>query len=62
MCIKDTTTKDERQLRSFEKDKKFNKMVEEISYKDEGVPFLASLKNYTIAKIQNMDNYEVDLV
>ena len=62
MCIKDTTTKDERVARSVEKDKKFNKMVREISYRDEGECFLASLKNACIEKLIRSDKYQCELV
>lgn len=62
MCIKDTTTKEERMERSAKKDRKFRKMVRDISYKNEGELFMASLRNACFMKLQKLDKYEIDVV
>ncbi len=62
MCIKDKTTKEERQERSRIKDLKFRKAIKEIAYKDEGELFLKALQNACISKLIRLDDYKVEVV
>lgn len=62
MCIKDTTTKEDRAERGKAKDAKFRKMLREISYRDEGELFMKALNNACFLKLQKLDNNEVSIV
>jgi hypothetical protein len=62
MCIKDTTTQEERVERSAIKDRKFRKRIKEISYRDEGELFMKALNNACFLKLQKLDNNEVNVM
>lgn len=57
--IKDTTTVEERKERGKEKDKKWNRIMREISYRDEGEIYLKNLNYHCLAKIIKSDNFQV---
>ena len=49
-------TKEQRKLRQ---DKEYNKMLREISYKDEGVLFLKALNNSCIQRLVDRGIYQI---
>lgn len=57
--LKDKTTKEERTERSQAKDTKYRKLIKELSYQNEGEPFLKSLNNACIQRLQSRNYYEV---
>lgn len=59
MCIKETSTLEERKERSIEKDKKFIRVMKNIAYKDDGELFLNNLKYANTEKIRRQDDYQL---
>ena len=60
MCIKDKTTKEERQAKCPKMDRKYNRMIKKLAYKNEGVLFLKALENACGERMARPENYQVD--